>query len=83
MSIPIVAGRIGRTNTSMAVSNLAASGDYVIYTIGLGSGGASNTALQNCAATSNGGFFEAATPNNLQQLFNDIARSLIARRLTQ
>ena len=57
--------------------------NYIIYTIGLGSDGASNTQLQNCATTSNGGFFEEATPSNLQQVFNDIARSLIALRLTQ
>jgi Flp pilus assembly protein TadG len=90
----IADGKIGTTNTSTAVSNLntrlanvcsnlAANGNYVIYTIGLGTDGASNTQLQNCATTSNGGFFEAATPSNLQQVFNDIARSLIALRLTQ
>ena len=64
-------------------SNLAANGNFIIYTIGLGSDGASNTALQNCATTSNGGFFEAATPSNLQKVFNDIAKSLIALRLSQ
>jgi hypothetical protein len=31
----------------------------------------------------NGGFFEAATPSNLQRVFNDIAQALIALRLTQ
>jgi Flp pilus assembly protein TadG len=64
-------------------NNLAANGNFIIYTIGLGSDGASNTALQNCATTSNGGFFEAATPSNLQKVFNDIAKSLIALRLSQ
>ena len=54
---------------------------YVIYTIGLGNNGSVNTELQNCAA--NGGFFEAATPTNLQSVFNDIAKSLIALRLSQ
>jgi Flp pilus assembly protein TadG len=91
----IADGKIGTTgNTSTAVtnlntrltdvcSNMKASGDFIIYTIGLGTDGASNTALQNCATTSNGGFFEAATPTNLQTVFNDIAKSLIALRLTQ
>lgn len=90
----IADGKIGTTNTLTAVSNLdtrlanvcsnlAANGNYVIYTIGLGSDGASNSELQNCATTSNGGFFEAATPANLQKVFNDVARSLIALRLSQ
>ena len=72
-------------NTRLAnvCSNLASNGNYIIYTIGLGSDGASNTQLQNCATTSNGGFFEAATPTNLQTVFNNIAKSLIALRLTQ
>jgi Flp pilus assembly protein TadG len=75
----------GNLDTRLAnvCSNMAASGDYIIYTIGLGSDGASNTTLQNCATTSNGGFFEAATPTNLQTVFNNIAKSLIALRLTQ
>jgi hypothetical protein len=71
------------TRLANVCSNMAASGDYVIYTIGLGSDGASNTQLQNCATTSNGGFFSAATPSNLQTVFNNIAKSLIALRLTQ
>ncbi|MBV9202691.1 MAG: hypothetical protein JOY83_23760, partial [Alphaproteobacteria bacterium] len=90
----IADGKIDTTNTSTAVtnlntrlanvcSNLASNGNYIIYTIGLGSDGASNTQLQNCATTSNGGFFEAATPSNLQTVFNNIAKSLIALRLTQ
>jgi Flp pilus assembly protein TadG len=70
------------TRLTNVCNNMAARG-FVIYTIGLGSDGASNTQLQNCATTSNGGFFEAATPNNLQTVFNDVARSLIALRLTQ
>ena len=88
-------GKIGTTSsTSTAVtnlgtrlasvcSNLAASGDYIIYTIGLGTDGAANTQLQNCATTSNGGFFEAATTGSLQKVFDDIAKSLIALRLSQ
>jgi Flp pilus assembly protein TadG len=84
-------GKIGTTNTSTAVTNLGtrlstvctnmASDNIIIYTIGLGNGGSSNTALQNCAA--NGGFFEAATPSNLTSVFNDIAKSMIALRLAQ
>lgn len=62
---------------------MSASGDFIIYTIGLGTDGASNTALQNCATTSNGGFFEAATTGNLQTVFQDIAKSLLALRLTE
>jgi hypothetical protein len=62
---------------------MAASGDFIIYTIGLGSDGASYTDLQNCATTSNGGFFSAATTSNLQNVFNDVAKSLIALRLSQ
>ncbi len=88
-------GKIGTaSSTSTAVtnlgsrlasvcSNLAASGNYIIYTIGLGTDGAGNTQLQNCATTSNGGFFEAATTGSLQKVFDDIAKSLIALRLSQ
>ncbi|MGH7113633.1 MAG: hypothetical protein ACREE9_03970, partial [Stellaceae bacterium] len=91
----IADGKIGTaSNTGTAVtnlgtrladvcSNMAASGNFVIYTIGLGTDGASNTDLQNCATTKNGGFFEAATTSNLQKVFQDVAKSLIALRLTQ
>ena len=90
----IADGKIGTTSNTTAVtnlgtrltslcSNMAASGNFIIYTIGLGTDGASNTALQNCATTSNGGFFEAATTSNLQKVFQDIAKSLIALRLTK
>ena len=90
----IADGKIGTTSMSSApgnldtrlasvCSNMTASGDYIIYAIGLGSDGASNTTLQNCATTSNGGFFSAATPSNLQTVFNNLAKSLIALRLTQ
>ena len=89
----IADGKIGTTSTSTAqtnlgtrlanvCSNMAASGNFVIYTIGLGSDGASNTDLQNCPGNT-GGFFEAATTSSLQQVFNDIAQSLIALRLSQ
>jgi Flp pilus assembly protein TadG len=84
-------GKIGTTNTSTAVTNLGtrlstvctnmASDNIIIYSIGLGNGGSSNTALQNCAA--NGGFYEAATPSNLTSVFNNIAKSMIALRLAQ
>ncbi len=84
-------GKIGTTNTSTAVTNLGtrlstvctnmASDNIIIYSIGLGSGGSSNTALQNCAA--NGGFYAAATPSNLTSVFNNIAKSMIALRLAQ
>jgi Flp pilus assembly protein TadG len=89
----IADGKIGTTsNTATAVSNLntrladvcsnlASNGNYVVYTIGLGSDGASNTELQNCPT--NGGFFSAATTSNLQSVFNNIAKALIALRLTQ
>jgi Flp pilus assembly protein TadG len=68
------------TRLATVCSNMATQG-YVIYTIGLGNNGSTNTELQNCAA--NGGFFEAATPTNLQNVFNDVAKSLIALRLSQ
>jgi Flp pilus assembly protein TadG len=70
------------TRLANVCSNMAASGNFVIYTIGLGSDGASNTDLQNCPGNT-GGFFEAATTSNLQNVFNDIAQSLIALRLSQ
>ena len=90
----IADGKAGTTSsTSTAVTNLnsrltavcdnMATAGFVIYTIGLGNNGATNTQLQNCATTSNGGFFEAATPSNLQTVFNNVAKSLIALRLTQ
>lgn len=74
------------TRLQTACDNLKASNDngtanYMIYTIGLGSDGASNTTLQNCAG--NGGFFSAATPSNLQQVFQNIANSIIHLRLTE
>jgi len=89
----IADGKIDTTSTGTAVtnlntrladvcSNMAASGNFVIYTIGLGSDGASNTDLQNCPGNT-GGFFEAATTSNLQNVFNDIAQALIALRLSQ
>ena len=89
----IADGKIGTTSTGTAVtnlntrladvcSNMAASGNFVIYTIGLGTDGASNTDLQNCPGNT-GGYFEAATTSNLQTVFQDIAKSLLALRLTQ
>jgi hypothetical protein len=90
----ITDGKIGTTSNTTAVSNLntrladvcsnlASNGNYIVYTIGLGTDGAGNTQLQNCATTSNGGFFEAATTGSLQTVFNNIAKSLIALRITQ
>ncbi len=89
----IADGKIGTTSTSTAVtnlgsrlanvcSNMASSGNFIIYTIGLGSDGASNTDLQNCPG-STGGYFEPATTSNLQTVFQDIAKSLLALRLTE
>ncbi len=89
----IADGKIDTTSTTTAVtnlgtrladvcSNMAASGNFIIYTIGLGSDGASNTDLQNCPGNT-GGYFEAATTSNLQTVFQDIAKSLLALRLTQ
>lgn len=59
----------------------ASSGNFIIYTIGLGSDGASNTTLQNCASQSS--YFYSATPSNLTTVFTDIANSIIHLRLTQ
>ena len=89
----ITDGKIGTTSNTTAVtnlntrladvcSNMAASGNFIIYTIGLGTDGASNTDLQNCPGNT-GGYFEAATTSNLQTVFQDIAKSLLALRLTQ
>ena len=90
----IADGKIGTTGSTVTAetnlgtrlanvcSNMAASGNFVIYTIGLGSDGASNTDLQNCPGNT-GGFFEAANTGSLQKVFNDIAQSLIALRLSQ
>ena len=50
------------TRLASVCSNMAASGNFIIYTIGLGSDGSSNTALQNCATTSNGGFLRGGDP---------------------
>jgi Flp pilus assembly protein TadG len=89
----IADGKIGTTSDTTAVtnlgtrlsdvcSNMASSGNFVIYTIGLGTDGASNTDLQNCPGNT-GGYFLAATTSNLQTVFQDIAKSLLALRLTQ
>lgn len=86
-------GKIGTTSTTTAASNLdtrlanvcsnmAASGNFVIYTIGLGSDGASNAQLQSCPGNT-GGFFEAATPSNLTKVFDDIAKSMLSLQLTK
>lgn len=87
-------GKIGtKTSTSTAETNLNTrlqtlctnmqnNGNFEIYTIGLGTDGASNSALQSCPGTT-GGFFLAATPSNLQNVFNNIAKSMVALRLTQ
>jgi Flp pilus assembly protein TadG len=81
------------TSTSTAVANLDTrlqnvcanmkADGIIIYTIALGSDGASNTTLtQQCPA--NGGFSVTATnPSGLQAAFDAIAKSLMALRLTQ
>ena len=86
-------GKMGTTSsTNQAVTNIGnrlaavcnnmkASGNFVIYTIGLGSDGASNTQLQQCA-TPDGGFY-AATPSNLKTVFQSVANSLLTLRLSQ
>jgi Flp pilus assembly protein TadG len=92
----IADGKIGTTsNLGTAVTNLGTrlqsvctnmknSGNFVIYTIGLASTGSSNTALQNCATTNNGGFYVAATSvAQLNTAFQQIAQSLLTLRLTQ
>jgi hypothetical protein len=64
--------------------NMKASNNFVIYTVGLGSAGATNTELQNCATTNNGGFFVAATSTSaLNAGFQQIAKSLLTLRLSQ
>ena len=70
------------TRLADVCSNMAASGNFVIYTIGLGSDGSSNTDLQNCPGNT-GGFFTAATTGNLQAVFQNVAKSLLSLRLTQ
>ncbi|MBV8888150.1 MAG: pilus assembly protein [Alphaproteobacteria bacterium] len=86
-------GKIGTTSNTTAqntnlparlgdvCTNMANSGNFVIYTIGLGSDGASNAQLQNCPT--GGGYFKAATTSNLETVFQDIAKSLLALRLSQ
>jgi Flp pilus assembly protein TadG len=71
-------------------TNMALSGNYVIYTVGLGSDGASNVPLQTCATgpknvagVNNGGTFTAATPANLTAAFQAIAQSILTLRLSQ
>jgi len=55
--------------------------NYMVYTIGLGSDGQSNTQLQNCAG--NGGFYSAATAANLTTVFQNIANSIVHLRLSR
>ncbi|HYM01991.1 MAG TPA: TadE/TadG family type IV pilus assembly protein [Stellaceae bacterium] len=70
------------TRLQNVCANMAASaGNFIVYSIGLGSDGQSNTSLHNCVA--NGGFFSPATTGNLQSVFNTIAQSLIALRLAR
>jgi Flp pilus assembly protein TadG len=71
-------------------TNMALTGNYVIYTIGLGSDGQQNTQLQTCATgqgniagVNNGGFFTPATPANLTAAFQSIAQSILTLRLSQ
>ena len=88
-------GKIGTTNISTAVTNLGtrlqsvcdnmkASGHYLIYTIGLGASGSSNTALQNCAtAAPQGGYYAVTNTSQLNAAFQSIANSLLTLRLSQ
>jgi Flp pilus assembly protein TadG len=87
-------GKIGtNSSTTTAVSNLntrlsticanlqASSGNYIIYTVALGTDGQNNSILQNnCPA--NGGFSSNATTSDLTAVFNRIANSIIHLRLT-
>jgi Flp pilus assembly protein TadG len=94
----IADGKIGTTSTTTAVSNLntllqtlcnnilastATNGkaNYMVFTIGLGSDGQNNSQLQACAG--NGGFYSAATPANLNQVFQNIAKSIVHLRLSR
>jgi Flp pilus assembly protein TadG len=70
--------------------NMALTGDFVIFTIGLGTDGASNTTLQECATdknniagVNNGGSFTAATTSNLDATFQSIANQILTLRLSQ
>jgi hypothetical protein len=71
------------TRLQTICTNMRNSGNFVIYTVGLGSDGASNQVLKNCATTNNGGFFIAATPANINAAFTSIAQSLLTLRLSQ
>jgi Flp pilus assembly protein TadG len=66
---------------NIKASSYSGVSNYTIYTIGLGSDGASNTTLQNCATKST--YFYPATPTNLATVFQDIAASIVQLRLTQ
>jgi hypothetical protein len=91
-------GKIGTTSTTTATSNLdtrlttlcnnikastATNGEknYIIYTIGLATDGANNTQLAACAG--NTGFSSTANASNLQQVFQNIANSIVHLRLTR
>jgi hypothetical protein len=85
-------GKAGSTNLGTASNNLDTrlatvctnmqnSHNFVIYAIGLGSDGANNSALKNCATT-DGGYY-TATPTNLNTVFASIAQSLLTLRLSQ
>ena len=91
---PLADGKINTSSsTSTAQTNLDTrlrtvctnmkNEGIIIYTIALGSDGANNTTLtQRCPA--NGGFSVTATnPAGLQAAFDEIAKSLMALRLTQ
>lgn len=91
---PLADGKINTSNnTATAQTNLDTrlqnvctnmkNDGIIIYTIALGSDGANNTTLtQRCPA--NGGFSVTATnPAGLQAAFDEIAKSLMALRLTQ
>jgi Flp pilus assembly protein TadG len=73
--------RLQTVCNNIKASNTGGNSNFIVYTIGLGTDGASNTTLQNCAG--NGGFFSAATPTNLATVFQNVAASIIHLRLTQ
>ena len=89
----VAEGKAGSTSTTTAATNLSTrlstictnmkAAGIIIYTIGLGNAGASNTALQNCAGPNPGVFIDATNVTQLNNAFQTIAQSLLALRLTQ
>jgi Flp pilus assembly protein TadG len=80
-AITNLGNRLTAVCNAMKASTYNGVKNFTIYTIGLGSDGASNAALQACPEIS--GHFYAATTSNLQSVFNSIAASIISLRLTE